>query len=417
MSESARARPGVLTSLSLLALAAALGCGGRAERTSSTSAGGSAGVTAGTGGSTAGISGEGGALSADGTLVIPVEPRDTASVSLMLSETDVDIVSMPGSSVSLALGEEYPKVVRFDLGDSYIVRPNSTFVRARDGLALMSVDAPGDGIDARWVDARTFEVGIREVGDFAVLLEGRWYPQDENDPPELPFVVSLGVRVRRVASVAWRACSDSVYVASGGGFRSSSLTVYGEDGVAFTPANARATRGATVSVHAEPGTHLSAVGGIDTLLATGPAQTIEVRSDFGSLGTFELVPLENIDGLMTRFMMFASWTRGGRELMSGASIDTSLGPNSLAYIEVEPTLTVGSARLCSPALGEWFELRSTTPSTCPIAEEPWCTDCLSGILPVAANVVGIGACNLTLSGAAFNAQMGLESTLAVDFIE
>lgn len=411
---------------------ALLACGGQSERSSPGAArGGAAGATgvsgapstagapsgAGTSGaSSAGSGGAGGEeLAADETLVIPLRPLDANSISLFLPPSSDADEPQP---VNLALGEGYPRVVRFDFEGSYWSDENLGLLEAAPHLAVTGVTSLREGLDARRADAETFELEVHEVGDFPVSLALTWTPSDPSEPPATMFTRELMVRVRRMAGMRWAPCQDeAAVVVSGAGFRTGYVEPVDEDGATFYPDNASYARPITVSVHARPGTKLTTKDGLALLVVDGPEQRVEVLSGRGDSAHFDLIEPASIDTLRAQFFLGGDWTRGTSEIKSGSVVAAPLsrGPGR---IYVVPHIEYQGRTVCSPALPAWFELTSNTPATCPTSHEPICADaCYTDALPTGASALESGACQLSLNAAGLDGGRGLSTGLSLEFVE
>lgn len=389
--------------------------GGASTSGGSSTAGSSGTGGAGAAGTSGGVGGTGEELAAEETLVIPLRPLDANSLSLALPVgSDPEASPAP---LSLALGDGYPRVVRFDFEQSYWADPNAWY-EAAPRLTLTGVTTRDDGIDARVGDAKTLEIEIQEVGDFAVYLELLWTPLEPGEPTATTFTKKVMVQVRRMGGMNWEPCSDeSAVVVSGAGFRSAHVEPVDEDGAGFYPANASYARPVTVSVHARPGTKLSTQDGLALLVVEGPEQSVEVRSEQGDAFRFDLIEPESIDALSASFHLDGPWTRGSSEIESGSvvAVPLSRGPGRIFVV---PEVEFEGRKVCSPASPDWFALASNTPNTCPIAEEPVCAEgCFLTALPNGATALASGACELSLEAASFDGGRGLSTGLSMEFVE
>lgn len=391
-------------------LVSALGCGGRAERAEATDEG-SAGAPG---------NGEGGAAATDASgapvvLVLPVIPREENSLALMVEETATGFEALPELSIQLALGEPYPPSVRFHQENGFMLLEDGGFLTDLDGFEFSAVTSGSEALGATLVDEDHFELTAREVGDFPVKLEGTWVPTTSDGPSERSFSLMLTVHVRRVASVVWHPCVHSpVRMIEGAPFETPWHELLGEDGMSFLPANADASHNVEMTIHAAPGTTLTAEDGLASLVAEGPEQTISVRALGTEIGSFELVHLDTVDGLDARFFFGAHWMRGTTDLASG---DTAYAPRpgeAPGYIGVAPRLSVAGTAVCSVSRPEWFDLRSNTPETCSETSELGCGDaCTAEALPVVVLAESPGTCELAVGAPGSNAK---SATLSVELI-
>jgi hypothetical protein len=379
---------------------ALLGCGGRAERASEPHVD--------PGGNDPAV------------LVIPVEPREESLTALSFEEVGDGFEPFPGgSSIALALGEEYPSAVRFGLVGNYIVRENGAFLFAEDGWSAEGIASDSDELGVRLIDAQHFELEGRVAGDFSVTLEGMWTPREESEPSERPFAVVIPVSVRRVAAMNFHACASSpVNVVSGSPFAFARHEVFDDQGVSFLPANADSRRNVGMTVRAAPGTKLVAEDGIRSLVVEGPAQVVTIHADTGEEFSFNLIEPESVNGIDARFLFSASWLRGHTELESGGTVRLPWTQQEPGLIEVSPQLFVDEVPICSEWAPEWFELRSNTPSTCPETSVPApdCTDCFDPVLATGVLAQGPGACEVVLEASSMNHGAGIATSLLVELV-
>lgn len=350
--------------------------------------------------------------------MLPVVPREESELLLMLEEAEVGFESFPGWSVDLALGDGYASTVRFELDDGYLVREGGTYLTDLDGLTLTSATVQSGELGARLVDGKSLELTAREVGDFNVRLEGDWVPAADDEPSARSFSIELGVRVRRVGSVVWNACVHSpVRVIAGTPFAMAWHELFDENGERFSPANARSSSNVEFTVRAAPGTKLTAKDGLSSLVAEGPDQRIQVEAFGSSVGSFELIQLDEVDGLEARFMFAADWMRGTTELFDGDTAYVPGAEREPGHIGVAPMLSVGGVKVCSPPLPEWFEVRSETPATCSETSELGCGGaCPESALPVVVLAENVGTCELAVIAPATNGGGGTRAARSVELI-
>jgi hypothetical protein len=231
---------------------------------------------------------------------------------------------------------------------------------------------------------KVLEPGTHQVQlDLSATFEG------ESEPIELS--VNVTVLALRVAGAEWSHCSAPVYLVSGSPMGSSRLTPFDEEGNPFEPLNADFDRGADVIVSARAGTLVEAPAGLDSLVVTGPSQTVRVRSNYGELASFELIQPAQIDGISPSLQSDQGGARGGGTgVRSGSThaVDLTAAP----YLSVYPGARFGETFTCGGPDPALFELRSTTPEVCSI-QPNGCRvrGCLtSRYVPAIANVIAEG---------------------------
>jgi hypothetical protein len=351
-------------------------------------------------------------------LVLPVVPREENSFPLTLKETQAGFAPFPGLSVDLAFGEAYPRTVRLRWEGGSILREDGRFLSVVDGFSFSGVTSESATVAATLLDEGSFELTVSEVGRFSVLLEGNWLPETDDAPSARAFSVELTVNVGRVVSVGWGPCvSRLVRVIENAPFRMHSFRLSDENSPWFSPVNVDPSSSVEVTVHAAPGTTLTADDGLGSLVATGPEQTISVRALGSEIGSFELVHLSSVDGFGARFFFSAPWQRGSTEVFSG---DTARAPRpgeTPGHIGVAPSLSIGGVDVCSVALPEWFEVRTDTPETCTTTGELGCGEaCSLSALPVVVLAENPGTCELSVAAPELNGGLGMSAGLSVELI-
>lgn len=350
--------------------------------------------------------------------MLPVVPREENSFPLTLQETETGFAPFPGLQVDLAFGEAYPRSVRLRWEGGSIFREDGRFLSVTEGFSFSGVTSQSETVLATLLDDESFELTVSEVGRFSVLLEGSWVPETEDAPSARAFSVELSVNVGRVVSVSWIACASRLMrVLEHAPFSTSWYLLSDENNPWFTPVNVDPSSSVEVTVHAAPGTTLTADNGLASLVATGPEQTISVRALGSEIGSFELVHLSSIDGFGARFFFGAPWQRGTTELLSG---DTARAPRpgeTPGHIGVAPSLSIGGEPVCSVALSEWFEVRTNTPATCTTTGELGCGEaCSLSALPVVVLAENPGTCELSVAARQLNGGLGLSAGLSVELI-
>jgi hypothetical protein len=378
---------------------------------------GAGGTASGAGGTASGAGGTGSDSPAE--LVIPFEPRTEASIPLGLQFEAGAQVGFADHTVTFAIGEGYPETVLFDFDGSYLVdgmTANSTFWSVN--VAVSSVSAEGDGIEVRAVGSDQIELSVREPGDYALTLEGEVSSAEPGEYPPTAFRVPLTVSGRRIAGVSWHSCDAPAYVLPGASLPPRVyFRPFDEAGNTLYPVNVTTERSVTVSVHGAPGTSLSLAAeeeGIRSLRVSGSPQTIEVRSAFGPVGSFELIDPARVDGLGALFQLHGVG-RSALTLESGESYSFGVGSS---WIGVVPALSVGGWPVCSVPGDDLFTFESLTPEACAITPRESCTaSCDLGLLETGASVLANGACELVLEAPEFAGGTGQSVSLAVDFPE
>jgi hypothetical protein len=196
---------------------------------------------------------------------------------------------------------------------------------------------------------------------------------------------------------------------------SSRLYPLDENGNPFAPRNTAFDRGADIIVSARAGTRIEAPAGLDSLVVTGPSQTIQVRSNYGEVVAFELVQAEQVDSISPSFQSDQGGARGGgTSLRSGGehAVDLTAAP----YISVFPGVRIGGEIVCGGPDEALFELRSTTPEVCSIQRDGCAVrGCLTGrYVPAIANIIAAGTCNLELEAPTLDHGNGLSASFSVE---
>jgi hypothetical protein len=341
-------------------------------------------------------------LTAKGELVIPMRALDTAAVGILFAKGDDGTWTNPyGAHLDFALGDAYPDVVDVDVRDLILAE-------LEEGIELRTTAVDGPGLDATVVDEDTFRVTLQQEGDFRIRLTGQ-----HGGEPAGTFDTEVSVAVRTIGSLSLAGCGpDGGAALLGYEAAPGWLRVFAPDGTLIVPANADVARPVTVTVHASAETELRAADGLATLVAEGPPQVVEVTSDLGEVGKFELVEPSRVDGIDAWYYLSATWTRG-LSLQSGMTQRVLF--DSPGIISVEPRLTVEGRALCTPLAEEWFELLSRTPDVCPLAPsgEEFAQNAR---LVDGASVVAPGRCELGVMAPMFGSA-GIATTLAVDFTD
>lgn len=349
-----------------------------------------------------------------GELVIPMSPRDQASLALYIQNNNPEV---PLQVVSLALGEGYPENVLLDLGGSWIATEDSRLLMESNGtFALNRAEAtsPDFAELIELVDSEHLRLEASLAGDYSVFLEGTWTPNEPGETVE--WSTEVLVRTRTIQSVTWRACGNTAApVLSGAGFQSAGVSVYDESGEMFSPLNASSTRPVTIYVQASADTRLSTIDGLPHLIAEGPNQTVTLRTDLGPLGSFELIGPERVTSVGAYFSLCAPWTRGGT-LDSGMQYVANFSRGDQGEISVVPHLQVGETRVCSPVPEGLLDLRSLTPDTCAASTERLCTVGSANALKTVAIASAVGICQLVVEGSTLGAD-GLQLDFDVVFYE
>jgi hypothetical protein len=346
-------------------------------------------------------------------LEIPVEARHTNSLSLALKDSGDVLGAASPHELGFASGDEYPKVVTFDLAGSFIYEAGGNLFNATSGLELTAV-AASPGLTARRLDGKHFEVAVEAEGEFSLTVAGSWLPGERMRPEPKTFSVDVAVYVRRIVRVEWVACpTQPVYVVSGAPFGSGYLRVYDSTGAAFSPVNATENN-ALLSVHASAGTRLTVTGGLRSLVALGEEQVVSVRHASTEIGTFVLVPPARVDGMRTGFFLNGSHTRGATEIGSGDSLIVRPPAEGEAHIVAVPVLSVDGTPVCSRVLPEWFSLDAQTPDVCPLVTAPVCEFCEPDTLPEGVRLQSAGECRFLVAAPQFNAGQGSIADLVVE---
>jgi hypothetical protein len=197
---------------------------------------------------------------------------------------------------------------------------------------------------------------------------------------------------------------------------SSRLYPLDEEGNPFEPRNTAFDRGADLIVSARQGTRIEAPAGVDSLVVTGPSQTIDIRSNYGPVASFELIQPEDVDRIAPSFMSSEGGARGGSTgVAPGGTLALDLATRP--YVSVFPGAHFGDTHLCGGPDPALFQLRSTTPEVCTI-EEDGCAvrGCLTnGYVPAIANVIAAGNCSLELEAPTLNHSRGLSTSFSTNF--
>ena len=404
-----------LTFASLLLAA----CGGSTERVGSTSAQGGGeggGASAATGGETL-DSGTGGATSAtDGEsieFVIPLSPRDEGALSFLLVEDETTGEATPDGEpvVRLAVGEGYPDTMLFELS-SLLLLSDLTPLAATE-FTIEAATPDGVGVEAIVAGNDVLELSVHEPGTYSVELD--LAAAFEAGSATQDFRVEVSVLAIQVAGAEWSTCTGPLYLVSGSPMGSSRLYPLEKNGNPFAPRNTAFDRGADIIVSARAGTRIEAPAGLDSLVVTGPSQTIQVRSNYGEVAAFELVQAEQVDSISPSFQSDQGGARGGgTSLRSGGehAVDLTAAP----YISVFPGARIGGEIVCGGPDEALFELRSTTPEVCSIQRDGCAVrGCLTGrYVPAIANIIAAGTCNLELEAPTLDHGNGLSASFSVE---
>lgn len=345
--------------------------------------------------------------------VIPISPVEEGALSFNLVEDEAtgELKQDGEAHLRFAVGEGYPDTMRFALG-SMLVRPDWELL-APTAFALEAATPDDDGVEAMVAAPDELELKVIEPGTHHVRLDLVVEFESVAEPIELG--VDVTVLAIAVAGVEWSTCSAPVYLVSGSPMGSSRLNPLDEAGIAFEPYNTAFDRGADIIVSAQAGTRIEAPAGIDSLVVTGPSQTVRLRSNYGEVSTFELIQPGEIDNLAPRLHSDQGGARGG-----GTSLDSgdthAVDLTAAPYLFVFPGPHIGDTFLCGGPDETLFELRSTTPEVCPIQPDGCrVRGCLtSRYAPAIANIIAAGTCNLELDAPALNGGNGLSASFSVE---
>lgn len=352
-------------------------------------------------------------LTGDVELLVAHVPVDDSSFFLTLSgdAESGPLASDAPTEVRLAFGEEYASTIRFVVGASLVVPEGSILFGSN--LVIDTVTVEGDGINVTPVSDDELELLVREAGAHRLTVEGRAaFVQGD---AVRPFTGEVLVDARQVGGAEWDPCSFEQYFVSGAPLGRWRVYALDEEGRPFEPSNATVGRPADVIIKAKGDTTITATGGMESVVITGPSQTIHLFSNHGEMQTFELIQPSEIDSLDPTFYFDQGGTRGGGTgVRSGGEIelDLSLSP----YISVHPGARYQGTPLCGGPDPHDLVLRSTTPEVC-IIQENGCAErgCATEVhVRSIAEVVSEGVCTLELEAPSFNGGEGLSTSYTVE---
>lgn len=344
--------------------------------------------------------------------VIPVSPVDQGAIVLYANEDGAPSNLVPAEDpvVRLAFGEGYPDLMHFQLGSMLLASGGELLVST--SLTIESVVSDGDGIAVSLL-SDGLELEILRAGSYRLALD---VTAEFDDGVTKSLAAGVQLQVIEVAGVSWSTCTGPLYVVSGSPLSSSRLYPLDTDGAVFEPRNAAFDQGAELIVEALPGTRIEAPAGVDSLVVTGPSQTVEVRSRFGPVASLQLIQPEDVDQIEPTFMSSEGGTRGGSTAVRHGG-ELALDLSTLPFVSVHPGARFGGMGLCGGPNPALFRLRSTTPEVCTIEENGCATrGCLtSGYVPTIANVIATGTCNLELDAPTLNQGRGLSESFSTTF--
>jgi hypothetical protein len=344
--------------------------------------------------------------------VIPVSPVDQGAIVLYANEDGAPSNLVPAEDpiVRLAFGEGYPNLMHFQLDSLLLVSGGELLIST--SLTVESVVSDGDGIAVSLL-GDGLELEALRAGSYRLALD---VTAEFDDGVTKRIAAGVQLQVLEVAGVSWSTCTGPLYVVSGSPLSSSRLYPLDADGAVFEPHNAAFDQGAELIVEALAETRIEAPAGVDSLVVTGPSQTVEVRSRFGPVASLQLIQPEDVDGIEPTFMSSEGGARGGSTAVRHGG-ELALDLSKLPFVSVHPGARFGGMGLCGGPDPALFQLRSTTPEVCTIEENGCATrGCLtSGYVPTIANVIAEGTCNLELDAPTLDHGRGLSQSFSTTF--
>lgn len=390
------------------------GCGGAA--TDSRGHGGGSGGFGGSGSSEGGDAEELDLIPvAEGgvELLIPLSPVDETAHALTFTGSDVNgpIASDEPAELRLAFGEEYPDTIRLHVNAILIATSGTWFPSVP--LVIDSAVFEGEGLEVRALESDVIELEVHEAGTHEVALSGSVVFEEGGEP--LEYTSFLLVDAREVSGAEWSSCSFEKFFVSGAPLGHSRIYALDQEGNTFGPHNATVGRPADIFVEATGGTTITASGGLQTVVITGPSQTVHLASNYGYVDSFELIQPGEIDSIEPSFYFDQGGARGGgTRIPSGGSIELDL--TEQPYISVFPGANHQGTPLCGGPDPDLFHLRTNTPDVCTIQEDGCAVrGCsTSEYVRSTANVVGEGTCTLELEAPSLDGGNGLSASYSVE---
>jgi hypothetical protein len=358
---------------------------------------------------------EEGRVSAEGSLVIPMEPRTEIDLNLPLG-LEEDDAYFAQRVLPFAFGVQYPKQVVASLDRAWF--KTDTWFGDVQKAAVTSVlrvdDGPGElGLSAQ--DGKLI-FDLKEEGSFVYVLEGRvsYYEDLFGAEPvgellESDFWAQVEVRVIAPvgADLPLGGCSAGPSLLVGAFGLGGALGQYGtlrlvdDSGAVFSPLNTTVERPVTVTVQAAEGTELNLPNdeaGVGSLMAQGPVQTLTLETEWGHLHEVALIEVQDIDGLEVEYRLWSG--RDYEKVVDGGSYQVvSFG------LEAVPTATYRGVPLCTQPDSLEYALVSSTEEICPSSDN------LGTSTPVP------GVCRVQVVAPAFSGGNGLFDGISFELTE